>query len=140
MIAVGERLSVDFEVPFHDVDALRVVWHGHYYKYAELARTQLMRACGLDGEDLLKTGYRLYVVVSRCRYVAPLRYADEARATAWFTDVANRLNIGFEITNRSTGSRAAKGHTILATVDEAGELLLKTPAAIRARVRERPPA
>jgi acyl-CoA thioester hydrolase len=129
---------VDFEVPFHDVDALRVVWHGHYYKYAELARTKLMRTCGLDGEELLKTGYGLYVVESKCRYVSPLRYADGARATAWFKDVANRLNIGFEITNLSTGSRAAKGHTILATVDEAGALLLHTPKAIRKRIRERP--
>ena len=25
-------------MPFHDVDALHVVWHGHYYKYLELAR------------------------------------------------------------------------------------------------------
>ena len=134
MIAVGERVSVDFEVPFHDVDALRVVWHGHYYKYAELARTKLLRACGLDGEDLLKTGYGLYVVETKCRYVAPLRYGEEGRATAWFKDVANRLNIAFEITNRSTGGRAAKGHTILAFVDEAGELLLNTPTAIRKRI------
>ncbi|MEZ4452430.1 MAG: hypothetical protein R3B09_23395 [Nannocystaceae bacterium] len=29
------EVSVDFEVPFHDVDALRIVWHGHYYKYME---------------------------------------------------------------------------------------------------------
>ena len=43
----GQRLhetSVEIEVPFHDVDALRIVWHGHYYKYLELARTQLLRS------------------------------------------------------------------------------------------------
>jgi acyl-CoA thioester hydrolase len=128
---MGERASVDFEVPFHDVDALRVVWHGHYYKYAELARTKLMRACGLDGEQLVGTGYGLYVVESKCRHVSPLHYADECRATAWFKDVTNRLNIAFEITNRATGRRAAKGHTILATVDRNGGLLLNTPASIR---------
>ncbi|MDH3602364.1 MAG: hypothetical protein OEU26_22345, partial [Candidatus Tectomicrobia bacterium] len=29
--------EVCFEVPFHDVDMMGVVWHGHYYKYFELA-------------------------------------------------------------------------------------------------------
>ena len=30
--------SVEFEVPFHDVDWARIVWHGHDCKYLELAR------------------------------------------------------------------------------------------------------
>ena len=30
---------VEHEVPFHDVDMTLRVWHGHYYKYLELART-----------------------------------------------------------------------------------------------------
>ena len=25
-------VSVELEVPFHDVDSLHIVWHGHYYK------------------------------------------------------------------------------------------------------------
>ncbi len=24
------EVHVDFEVPFHDVDVLQIVWHGHY--------------------------------------------------------------------------------------------------------------
>ncbi len=46
--------SIEFEVPFHDVDALRVVWHGHYYKYLELARTALFRSSGLDDDALAR--------------------------------------------------------------------------------------
>lgn len=134
MSASVPRVFVEFEVPFYDVDALQVVWHGHYYKYAELARTKLMRSCGLDGDELVETGYRLFVVESKCRYIAPLRYADPCCATAWFKDVSNRLNVAFEITNRTTGRRVAKGHTILATVNPSGELLVKTPPEIRRRV------
>ena len=36
--------AIEVEVPFHDVDAMTVAWHGHYLKYFELARTQLLRA------------------------------------------------------------------------------------------------
>ena len=42
------EVRVQLEVPFHDVDRLGVVWHGHYFKYFELARTRLLRAIGLD--------------------------------------------------------------------------------------------
>ena len=41
------EVHVDLEVPFHDVDVLQIVWHGHYYKYMELGRTALLRARGL---------------------------------------------------------------------------------------------
>jgi len=40
--------TVELTVPFHDVDVLHVVWHGHYYKYLEVARTALMKSAGLD--------------------------------------------------------------------------------------------
>jgi acyl-CoA thioester hydrolase len=33
------KTRVELDVPFHDVDLQRVVWHGHYYKYFEVART-----------------------------------------------------------------------------------------------------
>ena len=62
------EVTVDFEVPFHDVDALRIVWHGHYYKYMELGRTALLRSRGIDVESIGEAGYRLLLVDSHCRY------------------------------------------------------------------------
>ena len=29
--------STIVEVPFFDVDSMRIVWHGHYLKYFEIA-------------------------------------------------------------------------------------------------------
>ena len=34
--------SVELEVPFHDIDGMGIVWHGHYFKYLEIARTKLV--------------------------------------------------------------------------------------------------
>jgi acyl-CoA thioester hydrolase len=144
----GHRIrpvSIEVEVPFHDVDALRIVWHGHYYKYLELARTRLVRECGLDLGDLIGPQYRFLMIESGCRYAAPLTYGDRVRVDAWFWDVAHRLNIGYEVTNLSRGQRAARGHTVLATTDIQGRLLLRTPDAILERIgvdidgRERTP-
>jgi len=126
--------SVELEVPFHDVDALRIVWHGHYYKYLELARTRLVRQCGLEVGDLIGPRYRFLMIESGCRYAAPLRYGDRVRVDAWFQDVAHRLNIGYEVINLTRGERAARAHTVLATTDVEGRLLLRTPDAILERI------
>jgi acyl-CoA thioester hydrolase len=126
---------VEHEVPFHDVDALRVVWHGHYFKYFELARTRLLRSVGLDGGELGGGRFQFVVIDSRCRHGGPLRYGDRMRVSAWFGDLHRRIHIGYEIWNLTLDRRAARGHTMLATLDRAGGLLLETPPEIVRRIR-----
>jgi acyl-CoA thioester hydrolase len=128
-------VSVEIEVPFHDVDALGVVWHGHYYKYLELARTRLLRSIGLDAGDLIGTRYGFVVVETRCRYVHPLRYGERARVDAWLRDVRNRIHVAYEITNLTRACRAARAKTILVTLDRGGRLLLETPDEILQRIQ-----
>ena len=128
--------SLEVEVPFHDCDPLGVVWHGHYYKYMELARCRMLTPIGLDGPELLATGYRLYVIESKCRYAYPLRYRDRVRVTAWLKDVENRIMVAFELFNLTANRRTARAHTALATTDSDGNLLLETPRALLDRIPE----
>ena len=124
----------DFEVPFHDVDALQIVWHGHYYKYMEHGRTALMRSRGLDVADMVKLGHRLLLVDSHCRHTFPLHYADRARVTAWFVSVAPRLVIAYRIRNLTNDRCSARGQTILITTDAEGRMLPETPDALLQRL------
>jgi acyl-CoA thioester hydrolase len=126
--------SIELEVPFHDIDGLGIVWHGHYYKYFELARTKLLRGVKLDAGDIIGPRFRFVVVESHCRYASALRYGDQVRVAAWFGDVQHRIRILFEATNLGTGRRAARGHTVLATTDLDGRLLLETPRGIVERI------
>lgn len=129
------EVSVELEVPFHDVDALHVVWHGHYYKYFEIARTALMRANNLAELSVVGMGYTLFVIETKCRHIAPLRLADRFRVTARVEDVDHRVHVSYRIHNLSQDRRCAKGYTMLATVDAEGRLLLETPGEIRDRLR-----
>ena len=129
------EVSVDFEVPFHDVDALQIVWHGHYFKYFELARTALMRTCKLDGPEVHDLGHGLLVIESHCRHSAPLAYGDRARVTAWLADVVHRIHIRFEIQNLTQGRRAARGHTMLVATTRSGEMLHRTPEGLIKRLQ-----
>jgi len=135
MTASKPTVTIELEIPFHDVDALGVVWHGHYYKYMELARTALLRSLELEVQQIRDLGYRLYVIETRCRYAFPLRYAERARVTAWVKDVDNRITIAYEVFNLTAGRRSARGHTILASTDADGALLMETPDALRRRLR-----
>jgi acyl-CoA thioester hydrolase len=130
----SHRIEIELEVPFHDVDGLHVVWHGHYYKYFELARTELLRSCKLDVPDMIELGLRMVVIESKCRHIYPLRYGDKFRVSAYFKEVEYRLHIAFELFNLSAQRRAAKGHTMLATLDAEGNLLLATPASMITRL------
>lgn len=129
------QVEVELEVPFHDVDMLHLVWHGHYYKYFEIARTRLLRERGLSGEQLIDTGYLLVVIETKCRYPGPLRFGQRFRVGAAFGDVDYRLKVDYQIWNITENRRAAYGHTVLATLDSEGKLLLRTPDALLNRLR-----
>jgi len=120
-------VDVELEVPFHDVDALNIVWHGHYYKYAEIGRTALMRSRGLDYGSPATVGRGSVVIETRCRYAYPLRYGNKFRVRSWFLDVEHRICIAFEIYNITENRRSARGFTTMATIDAEGNLLLETP-------------
>lgn len=124
-------IEIRLEVPFHDVDALRIVWHGHYLKYLELARTALLRAGGLDMDGVMALGYGFLVVESRLRHSAPLRYGDQFSVRCWCVDLDHRLHLAYEIHNLTTGRRAARASTKLVTIDLQGNLQYETPDAIR---------
>jgi acyl-CoA thioester hydrolase len=137
MKAVEKRLretSVEFDVPFRHVDVMGVVWHGHYYNYMEEARTALLRGCNLDRGDLVGSRFSFFVIESKCRHSHPLHYGERVRVTAWLRDIEHRINIAYEIRNLTSNRRAARGHTILATVDSDRKLLLETPNAIQHRL------
>ncbi len=128
--------AVELQVPFRHVDMLGVVWHGHFFEYCEEARTQLLRSCGLDAGDLIGPRYLLFVIESKCRHSFPLFYSDRMRVVAWVKDVKHRISIHYEITNLNYSRRAARAHTILATVDLERNLLLETPDEIQRRLLE----
>lgn len=119
------HICLELEVPFADIDAQRIVWHGNYLRYFELARTQLLRDCGVLA--LLSQGrWDLVVSDSHCRHYRPLRFEERCSIKAWFADTDHRLNVRYLIEN-SRGEKVARGHTHLVTLDEKGALQLVTP-------------
>ncbi|MBM4253512.1 MAG: acyl-CoA thioesterase [Deltaproteobacteria bacterium] len=63
-------------VHFPDIDAGGAMYHGRYLDYFDKARQSMLRAHGVDHNDLIKAGYALVVVEAHLRYFKPVRLGD----------------------------------------------------------------
>jgi acyl-CoA thioester hydrolase len=54
--------EVEIRVPFFDVDSIHVVWHGHYVKYLEQARCELLDLLGHNYDAMRASGYAWPVI------------------------------------------------------------------------------
>jgi acyl-CoA thioester hydrolase len=130
----SRAVRVRLTIPFHDCDPLSVVWHGRYFEYFELARTELFASHGIDVPQIRDLGFRMYVADVGCRYTFPLTYGDEVEVTAKATAWKPMLRIVYSVRNLTQSRRSARGFTALATTDFSGRLLLETPHAILERL------
>jgi len=133
----AHAIEITRKVAFHECDPLGVVWHGRYFEWLDVARTALFASVDLEVDVIRDLGHRLYVVETRCRYMAALRYADTVRVTAWFSAVRPLIRVAFDLYNLESGRWSARGATSLATTDRDGQLLPATPDALLARLPAR---
>jgi acyl-CoA thioester hydrolase len=109
--------TVKVEVPFHDVDAMNVAWHGHYIKYFEIARCALLRMFNYDYPQMKASGYLWPVVECHLKYVRPALYAQQLNIAATLLEYENRIKIAYEITDAASGERLTKGYTVQLAID-----------------------
>lgn len=123
--------EIEVEVPFHDVDAMSVAWHGHYVKYFELARCALLRRFDYDYPQMEASGYLWPIVECHLKYVGPARYGQRLKVQARLLEWENRIKIGYLIRDTATGARLTKGYTTQVAVAAAsGELQLVSPPVL----------
>jgi acyl-CoA thioester hydrolase len=104
------------EVPFHDVDLMRVVWHGHYAKYFEIARCTLFDIIDYNVPQMEASGYAWPVIDMRVRYAHPITFQQKIRVIASLVEWENRLKVEYLIEDLATGKRLTKGYTVQVAV------------------------
>lgn len=108
--------SVELKIPFHDVDMMRITWHGHYAKYFEVARCALLDKIEYNINEMQASGFGWPVIDLHIRYIKPLLYSDTIIVTSTIQEYENRLKIKYEIWNGDRTIKHAKGHTIQVAV------------------------
>jgi len=84
---MGDAASDVFEWPvrvyYEDTDAQGVVYYANYFRFMERARTEWLRALGVDQKAMIDQERRIFVVVStHAEFVTPAAFNDELIVTA----------------------------------------------------------
>ena len=125
------QVETIIEVPFHDVDVMRVAWHGHYVKYFEIARCALLDKIEYNYPEMEQSGYAWPVIDLRIRYATPLKFQQKVKVIATLVEWENRLKINYQIDDLVTGQRLTKGYTVQVAVDMSNnEMLFVSPAIL----------
>ncbi|MBX7182929.1 MAG: acyl-CoA thioesterase, partial [Bacteroidia bacterium] len=106
------ELKNQIEVPirFHEVDAMNIVWHGHYLKYFELGREALALEHGFSYLSVYELGYMTPIVKSTCEHKSSLTYGDVAIIeTTWTETHSAKLVFTYKIFKKSDFTLCAKG-------------------------------
>jgi acyl-CoA thioester hydrolase len=115
-------------VRFSEVDAMRIVWHGHYVSYFEEARRAFGRRFGVDYTVMFDNNTPAPVVQLRLDYYAPARMNDVIEVTArLFKSESAKLEFEYEIYRQGDPTLLAAGATVQVFTNPAGELLLTWP-------------
>jgi len=105
------QTSYEMEVPFFDVDSYRIVWHGNYPKYFEVARCQLLEKIGYPYQKMETSGYFFPVIDLKVRYVKPIIFGQTITVTASLKSWQHKLVIDYLIIDSQNGVKLTKGKT-----------------------------
>jgi acyl-CoA thioester hydrolase len=107
-------------VRYADTDQMGMVYYGKYFEYFEVARTELLRACGLPYAEIEAAGFWLPVSEASIKYLRSAKYDDLLRVIARMpASVSPRLEISYEVRLDRTDELIAEGATTLVMVASA---------------------
>ena len=123
--------EVEVEVPFHDIDVMKVAWHGHYVKYMEIARTQLTRKFDYDYPEMEASGFAWPIVGINIKYSRPAMYGRKLRIVADLIEWELRMRIRYTIYDAETGNKLTKAESTQVAVNiNTGEMKLGSPSIL----------
>jgi len=101
--------EIKLRVPFHDLDPMRVVWHGNYFKYFDMARFGLFEKAGIDlYRYQLEKQFLFPITKNSVKHIAPLGPNDEFICKASVTEARYKLAMVFEIRLADSGKLCAR--------------------------------
>jgi len=102
---------------YSETDQMGVIYHGNYYMWFEVGRSDFFRSLGYTYKRLEQEGIILPVVESSCKYIKPAMYDEEVliRTTVEFQK-GIRIGFKYEVLRREDEVLLAEGRTLHAFV------------------------
>lgn len=120
--------SVQVPVRFSEVDALGIVWHGHYLKFFEDGREAFGQQYGLSYLDVYKYKFATPLVNINVDYKKTVKYGDSVRIeTTFINSPAAKIIFNYKIFRTSDNELVATGESTQVFINMDHELLITIP-------------
>lgn len=118
----------EVNVRFHEVDSMRVVWHGNYVKYLEDGREDFGSKFGIHYLDFLREEIMVPLVNIELDYKKPLKYGEKAIVETKFINCeAAKLMFEYTVFRASDMEIVATAKSIQVFLSMQMELMLTLP-------------
>ena len=108
-------------VRYAETDQMGVAWHGEYFAWFEVGRTDLLRERGLTYKELEGRDLRLPVIEVEARYLRPAHYDDLLLIQTRLRGVGGaRVSFDYAVLREGEAEPLATGMTAHAAVDGRG--------------------
>ncbi len=123
MTPAQKTISHDFpiRVRYEETDQGGILYHGNYFTYFEVGRTELLRSLGFSYRKMEEEGTFAVIVKAACSYQKPARYDDLLTIRTTLVR-KTRVKIEYEHLVLRDGELLATGHITLAFVDRNGAI------------------
>jgi acyl-CoA thioester hydrolase len=122
-------------VRYAETDQMGIAWHGNYFAWFEVGRTDLLRQFGTTYREMEALGLRLPIIDCSAQYRRPARYDDELEILTRLRKLGGaRLEFEYEVRAGGTDGLLATGHTTHASTDPSGRPR-RLPDELRRRLR-----
>ena len=106
-------------VRYADTDKMGIVYYGKYFEYFEVARTELLRVCGLPYREIESRGFALPVKEATAKYHRGATYDELLRIEVAMPHLSGpKLEISYSIFAEEGESLLVEGHTTLVFIDQ----------------------
>ncbi len=113
--------SSRIRVRYAETDQMGVAYHGGYFAWFEVGRTDLLRARGVTYRELESRDVRLPVIETGARFLRPVLYDDLIEIRTRVSEVSGaRLRFDYELHRDGTDGPLATAFTAHAAVNGKG--------------------
>ncbi len=104
---------------YAETDQMGVVYHGNYFTYFEVARSDYFRQTGFTYKKLEQLGIIMPVLECQCQFIKSVLYDENIEIkTKCYWNGKIKVKFVYEIYNEETKQLLAKGYTLHTFVDK----------------------
>ena len=108
-------------VRYAETDQMGLAWHGNYFAWFEVGRTDLLRQLGLTYKQLEAEDVRLPVIETRVQFRRPALYDDVLEIRTQLVEMTGaRLTFEYDVVRSGEDDALARASTSHAAIDARG--------------------